>query len=143
MSLLCFAGKHAARTGEIWNQGLYFSSCRRCGCDMVRADEVWAPVPHGFRIVWRLMERPEQAERKEVIRNLPMVIPQRPVEPPPATARGLVRSRAARLPLGLMHLVFLGVELLALYGADGFRKWRRNLAARRLQRHATVLLLAR
>jgi hypothetical protein len=143
MSFLCFAGKHAARTGEIWNQGLFFSSCRRCGCDMVRADKVWEPVPRGFRIVWRLVERPEQAGRKEVIRNLPMVIPQGPVEPPPAAAQGSVQGHAARRPFGLVHLVFLGFELLALYGGDGFRKWRKNVAARRLQRHATVLLLAR
>lgn len=143
MSLLCFAGKHAARTGETWNQGLYFSSCRRCGCDMVRADKVWEPVPLGFRIVWRLVQRPGPAGRKEVVPNLPMVIPLRPVEPPPATAPVPVRSHAARRPFGLVHLVFLGVELLALYGGDGFRKWRKTLAARRLQRHAAVLLLAR
>lgn len=142
MYLLCFAGKHAARTGEIWNQGLYFSSCRRCGCDMVRADKVWEPVPHGFRIVWRLVEGPEPAGPKEVIPNLPMVIPQGPVELPPATAPVPVRSHASRRTFSLVQLVFLGVELVALYGADGFRKWRRNLAARRLQRHATVLLLA-
>jgi hypothetical protein len=143
MSLLCFAGKHAAHTGETWNQGLYFSSCRRCGCDMVRADRIWKPVPHGFKIVWRPVERPEQAGRKQVIRNLPMVIPQGAVEPLPATAPVPVRSHAARRPFGLVQLVFLGVELLAIYGADGIRKWRRNVAARRLQRHATVLLLAR
>lgn len=143
MSLLCFAGKHAARTGEIWNQGLYFSSCRRCGCDMVRADRTWEPVPHGFKIVWRPVERPEQVEREQVIRNLPMVIPQGPLDPSPAAAQVPARSRSAHRPFGLVHLVFLGVELLALYGGDGFRKWRKNLAARRLQRHATVLLLAR
>jgi hypothetical protein len=142
MSLLCFAGKHAARPSEIWNQGLYFSSCRRCGCDMVRADKVWEPVPHGFRIVWRPVERPRPG-RREVIQNLPMVIPQGPIEPSPATAAVPVRSGAARRPFGLVQLLFLGVELLALYGADGFRKWRKNATVRRLQRHAAVLLLAR
>jgi hypothetical protein len=141
MSLLCFAAKHAARTGEIWNQGLYFSSCRRCGCDMVRADRVWERVPHGFRIVWRPAEGPEQVERKNVIRNLPMVIPQGPGERPSAPTP--MRSRSRRRPLGLVHLAFLGVELLALYRADSLRKWRKNLTARRQQRHATVLLLAR
>jgi hypothetical protein len=141
MSLLCFAGKHAARPSEIWNQGLYFSSCRRCGCDMVRADKVWEPVPNGFRIVWRRAERPDQAGPKDAIRNLPMVIPQGPAIPSPG--RVTVRSRSARRPLGLVHLVFLGFELLALYGADGFTKWRKNATARRMQRHAPMLLLPR
>lgn len=142
MSLFCLAGKHAARTGETWNQGLCFSSCRRCGCGMVRADKAWEPVPHGFRIVWRPAERPEPPGRKEVIRNLLMVIPQGPVESPTGTAQLSVRSQAGRRSFSLVQLVFLGVELIALYGADGFRKWCRNLAARRLKRHATVLLPA-
>jgi hypothetical protein len=142
MSLLCFGGKHAARTGETWNQGLYFSSCRRCGCDMIRADKTWEPVPLGFRIVWR-PARPEPAARKDMIRNLPMVIPQGPAEPPPATVPAPVPSRAARRSFSLVQLVFVGVELLALYGADGFGKWRKRVAARRLQRHAAVLLMAR
>ena len=142
MSLLCLAGKHAARTGEIWNQGLYFSSCRRCGCDMVRADKVWETVPRGFRIVWRPMERSERTGPARLIRNLPMVIPQGPVETPRARTPVPVQSRAAPRKFGLVQLVFVGVELLALYGADGFRKWRKNVAARRLQRNAVVLLLA-
>jgi hypothetical protein len=141
MSLLCFVGKHTGCPSEIWNQGLYFSSCRRCGCDMVRADTVWEPVPHGFRIVWRPAKGPEQAGPTDAIRNLPMVILQGPVIPPPA--RVTVRNGTARRPLGLMHLVFLGFELLALYGADGFTKWRRSVTSRHLQRHAPVLLLAR
>lgn len=142
MSLLCLAGKHAARTGETWNQGLYFSICRRCGCGMVRAAKVWEPVPHGFRIVWRPVERPEQAERRDVIRNFPMVIPRGPVELPPAPARRPGRTGAARRPFGLVHMVFLAVELLALFSSDGFRKWRKNVTARHQQRHASVLLLA-
>lgn len=140
MSLLCFVGRHAARPSKIWNQGLCFSSCRRCGCDMVRADKVWEPVRHGFRIVWRRVERPEQAERKGVIRNLPMVIPQGPVELPSAPIP--MRSRFPRRPLGLVQLVFLGVELLALFGAEGFTTWRRNVAAKRPRRRVPVLRLA-
>lgn len=143
MSLLCFGGKHAARAGEIWNQGLYFSSCRRCGCDMIRADKEWEAVPHGFRIVWRPVRRSGLAGPKQATRNLPIVIPQRLLEGPPPAAPAPVRSGAARRPPGLVQLVSLGVELMALYGAAGFRKWRRNLAARLRRRHAAVLLLAR
>jgi hypothetical protein len=42
-----------------------------------------------------------------------------------------------------MHVVFMGFELLALLGADGFTKWRKNATAKRLQRHAPMLLLLR
>jgi hypothetical protein len=142
MSLLCLAGKHVARTGETWNQGLYFSRCRRCGCDMVRADKVWETVPPGFRIVWRPVERPEQAGPTQVSRNLPIVILQGPRQRPPESAPLLVLRHHPRRPFGLLQLLFVGAELLVVYGADNFRKWRKNLAARRLQRPAVLLLPA-
>jgi hypothetical protein len=142
MSLLCFSGKHAARTSGVWNQGLHFSSCRRCGCDMIRADKAWEAVPLGFRIVWRPAMRPGQSGRTEAIRNLPMVIPQDPLSPKPAAAPSAVRSRAVRRPFGWVPLIVLGVEILALCGANGFRKWLGNLAPKGLRRHRTVLLMA-
>jgi hypothetical protein len=140
MSLRCLAGKHAARTRETWNQGLYFSSCRRCGCDMVRAEKIWETVPQGFRIVWRRVERPEQAGTAQVSRNGPVVILQG--QCPPESAPLSVRRHHAPRPFGLLQLLFVGVELLVVYGADNFRKWHKNVAARRLQRPAVVLLPA-
>jgi hypothetical protein len=48
----------------------------------------------------------------------------------------------ARRPFGLLQLLFVGVELLVVYGADNFRKWHKNVAARRLPRPAVLLLPA-
>jgi len=38
----------------VWNNGFYFGSCGRCGCDLVRgAHDRWRAVPRGFKVVWR------------------------------------------------------------------------------------------
>jgi hypothetical protein len=139
MSLRCLAGKHAARTGETWNQGLYFSSCRRCGCDMVRAEKIWETVPQGFRIVWRPVERPDQAGPPQG----PVVILQAQRQRPPESRPLPVRRHHAPRPFALLQLLFVGVELLVVYGADNFRKWHKNMAAERLQRPVILLLPAR
>lgn len=47
-------GLHKPRAGEVWNNGHYFSSCRDCGCDLVRDNSnSWGTVPKGMRVVWR------------------------------------------------------------------------------------------
>jgi hypothetical protein len=52
MSLLCALGRHRPRGIPRWNDGFYFATCERCGCDLVRtAYESWR-VPKGYRIVW-------------------------------------------------------------------------------------------
>lgn len=53
MSMLCRLGGHEAAEGEVWNQGYYFSRCRRCGRDMIRAGADWQVVPEGHRVVWK------------------------------------------------------------------------------------------
>ncbi|TMJ17977.1 MAG: hypothetical protein E6G94_00965 [Alphaproteobacteria bacterium] len=53
MSMLCRLGGHEAAEGEVWNQGYYFSRCRRCGRDMIRTGAEWQVVPEGHRVVWK------------------------------------------------------------------------------------------
>jgi hypothetical protein len=53
MSMLCAIGGHEAGPGEVYNSGYWFSRCRRCGRDMIRAGGAWEMVPQGHRVVWR------------------------------------------------------------------------------------------
>ncbi|MCW3836691.1 hypothetical protein ACFQ1E_12565 [Sphingomonas canadensis] len=55
MTLLCSVAGHTAETTHHHNQGLDFTRCHRCGCDLIRpeADGEWTEVPKGFRVVWR------------------------------------------------------------------------------------------
>jgi hypothetical protein len=53
MSILCVIGGHEAAAGEVYNCGYWFSRCRRCRCDMIRAGGAWEPVPPRHRVVWR------------------------------------------------------------------------------------------
>ena len=52
-SILCALGGHEAAAAETYNSGYYFSSCRRCRCDMIRSGEVWRDVPRGHKVVWK------------------------------------------------------------------------------------------
>jgi hypothetical protein len=55
MTLLCTVAGHSARSTHHHNQGLDFTLCHHCGCDLIRADidGEWTEVPKGFRVVWR------------------------------------------------------------------------------------------
>lgn len=53
MSILCAIGGHEARPGEVYNSGYWFSRCRRCERDMIRAGGSWDTIPRGHRVVWR------------------------------------------------------------------------------------------
>lgn len=63
MTILCSVMNHVPATRRHHNQGLEFSLCHRCGCDLIRIDEAadWAPVPQGFRVVWREFGRADAA----------------------------------------------------------------------------------
>lgn len=38
----------------MWNAGYWFSSCRRCGCDLVRrGGGRWRAPPKGYKVVWK------------------------------------------------------------------------------------------
>lgn len=50
---LCALGRHRPEPLAQWNNGYYFSRCKRCGLDLVRtAFEGWH-VPQGSKVVWR------------------------------------------------------------------------------------------
>jgi len=54
--VLCFIGRHRAvdAPAPIWNDGLYFSHCARCGAELIRpAVGAWQTVPKGKLIVWK------------------------------------------------------------------------------------------
>jgi hypothetical protein len=61
MNLICSLGWHSPEPLPRWNDGYYFSRCRRCGCDLVRtAYEKWH-VPDGYRVVWSVEPPPDRA----------------------------------------------------------------------------------
>ena len=37
----------------LWNAGYYFSRCRRCRRDLIKAPWGRWRIPHGFRVVWK------------------------------------------------------------------------------------------
>ncbi len=54
MSIRCNMIGHAAGTTHHHNQGLDFTVCHQCGCDLIRPEGgVWSEVPSGFQVVWR------------------------------------------------------------------------------------------
>lgn len=55
MTLFCSVMNHVPAARRHHNQGLEFSMCHRCGCDLIRIEEAgeWTQVPQGFRVVWR------------------------------------------------------------------------------------------
>jgi hypothetical protein len=53
MGLMCAIGGHEAAPREVYNCGYWFSRCRGCGRDMIRAGGAWSLVPDGHRVVWK------------------------------------------------------------------------------------------
>ncbi|HEX5183954.1 MAG TPA: hypothetical protein VFW19_12495 [Allosphingosinicella sp.] len=55
MDILCRAGRHSRGAhAPVWNNGYWFSSCERCGCDLVRrGGGRWRAPPKGYKVVWR------------------------------------------------------------------------------------------
>ncbi|HEY1606826.1 MAG TPA: hypothetical protein VGF77_14640 [Allosphingosinicella sp.] len=55
MDIFCRAGRHSRTPDEpVWNNGYWFSSCKRCGCDLVRrGGGRWRTAPNGFKVVWK------------------------------------------------------------------------------------------
>ncbi|HEY5711810.1 MAG TPA: hypothetical protein VIT38_07935 [Allosphingosinicella sp.] len=77
MKLACLLDGHQAAYADVRNQGLRFSQCRLCGCDLIRMGGGWKPAPKEFRVVWRPAgaPAPEPAPLR-LVRNLP--VPSRP-----------------------------------------------------------------
>lgn len=54
MKLLCKLGLHKPMFSNVWNEGHYFTACKRCGITMIRKPHGrWKPVPDNLRVVWR------------------------------------------------------------------------------------------
>lgn len=64
MAILCTVMGHTPSAQRHQNQGLDFSLCHHCGCDLIRfADSAeWTKVPTGFQVVWRELGRADDAE---------------------------------------------------------------------------------
>jgi len=52
LPILCALGRHRAGRRVHWNDGFYFTSCRRCERDLVRTSYGRWHVPRGARVVW-------------------------------------------------------------------------------------------
>jgi hypothetical protein len=66
MPLLCELGWHRADPLARWNAGYYFTTCGRCGRDLVRTAYGGWRVPKGFKIVWQA-KPPEGATAAELV----------------------------------------------------------------------------
>lgn len=66
-SLLCGLGWHKTNPLAHWNDGYYFSKCRRCGRDLVRTAFGRWTVPTGYRVVWTA-EPPRRTRPVQLIR---------------------------------------------------------------------------
>ncbi|HEY0411996.1 MAG TPA: hypothetical protein VGD66_02495 [Allosphingosinicella sp.] len=143
MSILCALGGHEAGAGEVYNCGYWFSRCRRCGRDMIRAGGTWEIVPRGHRVVWRTGRGHHSiptdfAHALPVLHpaaNLPMVRPRfaswsrqmvasRQAAPAPAGAAEAVEAAEAEpyYPPLLVLAAIVGTSLQWLLGGGGRRR---------------------
>lgn len=54
MSLSCMLKMHRPASGEVWNNGFFFTTCSSCRKPLVRRrGAAWTEVPKGFKIVWK------------------------------------------------------------------------------------------
>jgi hypothetical protein len=51
--LMCRLRLHRPAPGEVWNRGYWFTTCERCGADLVRTAAGGWHVPPGKKIVWK------------------------------------------------------------------------------------------
>ncbi|UYY59140.1 hypothetical protein [Sphingomonas sp. S2-65] len=81
MAILCTVMGHTPGTQRHHNQGLEFSLCHHCGCDLIRfADSAdWTKVPTGFQVVWREFGRVDDA--KSVAQRMARMTPPRRRDP--------------------------------------------------------------
>ena len=80
MRLHCLIRHHAPLPPSAANQGFQFSSCSRCGSDMVRSGNAWRRVPSQFRVVWRTAGgAPRHARTAASVRHRQLVLKPRHV----------------------------------------------------------------
>ncbi|WP_188055140.1 MULTISPECIES: hypothetical protein [unclassified Sphingosinithalassobacter] len=103
MGGLCSIVGHTAESLHHHNQGLDFSSCHQCGCDLIRADGDWTEVPRGFRVVWKEFGRASDAASVAARMRRPAPPPPRrePRNPPPKSRR----DPRGRPLMGAVHML--------------------------------------
>lgn len=81
MAILCSVMGHTPSAQRHQNQGLDFSLCHHCGCDLIRfADSAeWTKVPTGFQVVWREFGRVDEA--RSVAERMARMTPPRRRDP--------------------------------------------------------------
>lgn len=53
MALLCRLGRHQPPGQAVWNDGLFFGDCDRCGAALIRRPhQGWTQVPPGYAVIW-------------------------------------------------------------------------------------------
>lgn len=90
----CHLTGHQPGEDVIWNEGYFFTSCTRCGRDMMRADGPWRTVPRKYRVVWRSGYH-RHAVPSDFGRRLPV-------------AAAMVSDRRVKLPRHSVGCVILG-----------------------------------
>lgn len=117
MTILCSVMNHVPAAKRYHNQGLEFSMCHRCGCDMIRSEEgEWALVPQGFKVVWREFGRPGDAS--DVAQRMHRLAPP-PRRRDPRNARPAPRRDPRGRPLtGAISMAAMLTKLGKLVAGD-------------------------
>jgi hypothetical protein len=90
LPLLCALGRHKTDLLVRWNDGYYFTRCRRCGLDLVRTAFSGWTAPKRYRVVWQA-EPPASIEQ---VRSAP----QAEAETPPVATSALESQTPAASP---------------------------------------------
>ncbi len=72
MGVLCGIFGHGPRDTGLWNEGYFFTRCRRCTCDLIRTDGSFTPLPHGYQVSWKTGFH-RHAIASDFKRNLPLM----------------------------------------------------------------------
>jgi hypothetical protein len=72
VTLMCRIRGHAAEEQQTWNEGYFFSRCRRCGRNLIRTSGGWLPTPSRYQVAWRSGQH-RHAIPSDFRRNLPVL----------------------------------------------------------------------
>jgi hypothetical protein len=82
MSIVCSVIGHKASSATVWNRGHHFSTCTRCGADLVESeDDRWITPPAGYRIVRKQPVLSLQTSVRAVSESTEPAEPIEPIEP--------------------------------------------------------------
>jgi hypothetical protein len=72
VTLMCLIGGHAPEKEQTWNEGYFFSRCRRCSQSLIRTSGRWLATPSGYQVAWK-SGRHRHAIPSDFRRNLPLL----------------------------------------------------------------------